>query len=126
MARQSVGSQPGIGQAQHVAIACPDLVDFARRARERGLRFLPVPDNYYDDVAARFDLPERTLATLRDLDLLYDRDEHGEFYHLYTPTVGEVFLEIVQRTGGYEGFGAPNAPVRLAAQHATLLPDPPG
>lgn len=125
-ARQSVGSQPGIGQAQHVAIACPDLVDFARRARGRGLRFLPVPDNYYDDLAARFDLPEQTLATLRELDLLYDRDEHGEFYHLYTPTVGEVFLEIVQRTGRYEGFGAPNAPVRLAAQHATLLPDAPG
>lgn len=114
MARQGARA----GRAQHVAISCPDLVGFARRARERGLHFLPVPANYYDDLAARFDLPADTLATLRELDLLYDRDDDGEFYHLYTPTVGEVFLEIVQRVGGYEGFGAPNAPVRLAAQHA--------
>ncbi|GAB95257.1 4-hydroxyphenylpyruvate dioxygenase [Kineosphaera limosa] len=121
MARQSVGSHPGIGQVQHVAISCPDLIGLARRARDRGLEFLPVPANYYDDLAARFDLPAQTLATLRELNLLYDRDDRGEFYHLYTPTVGEVFLEIVQRTDGYDGYGAPNAPVRLAAQLATLL-----
>jgi len=27
-----------------------------------------------------------------------------------------VFFEVVQRTGGYAGYGAANAPVRLAAQ----------
>lgn len=81
-----------------------------------------MPDNYYDDLAARSDLPADTLATLRDLDLLYDRDEYGEFLHLYTATVGEVFLEVVQRIGGYDGFGAPNATVRLATQHACRTP----
>jgi 4-hydroxyphenylpyruvate dioxygenase len=30
--------------------------------------------------------------------------------------VGRVFFEIVQRTGGYRGYGAANAPDRLAAQ----------
>ena len=49
--------------------------------------------------------------------LLYDRDEHGEFLRFYTATLGEVFVEVVERRGGYEGFGAPNAPVRLAAQY---------
>jgi 4-hydroxyphenylpyruvate dioxygenase len=29
-----------------------------------------------------------------------------------------LFLELVQRTGGYAGYGAGNAPVRLAAQRA--------
>ena len=39
--------------------------------------------------------------------------------HFYTATVGEVFFEVVQRNGGYDGYGAANAPVRLAAQRAS-------
>ena len=39
--------------------------------------------------------------------------------YFYTATVGEVFFEVVQRHGGYDGYGAANAPVRLAAQHAS-------
>ena len=50
--------------------------------------------------------------------MLYDRDDHGDFTHFYTATVGSVFFEVVQRRGGYDGYGATNAPVRLAAQHA--------
>jgi 4-hydroxyphenylpyruvate dioxygenase len=104
------------GLPQHVAFACDDIVALAGRARERGLRFLPVPDNYYDDLDARFDLDPSFLATLRSHGLLYDRDAGGEFVHFYTATVGEVFFEVVERRGGYDGYGAPNAPVRLAAQ----------
>ncbi|MEU7864144.1 TIM barrel protein [Nonomuraea sp. NPDC049141] len=100
---------------QHIALACDDIVAIARRLRAAhpGL-LLPVPANYYDDLAARYDVPPE----LRELGLLYDRDEHGEFLHLYTITAGRVFFEIVQRVGGYQGYGAANAPVRLAAQHA--------
>ncbi|MFD1858381.1 sugar phosphate isomerase/epimerase and 4-hydroxyphenylpyruvate domain-containing protein [Aeromicrobium camelliae] len=102
--------------AQHVAVRCDDVVAVAREARQRGLRFLPIPDNYYDDLAARFGLDPSTLDVLRELDLLYDRDADGEFIHFYTPIVGGVFLELVERRGAYDGYGAPNAPVRLAAQ----------
>ena len=35
----------------------------------------------------------------------------GEFVHFYTATVGAVFFEVVQRSGGYDGYGAANAPV---------------
>ncbi|MGJ9412726.1 bifunctional sugar phosphate isomerase/epimerase/4-hydroxyphenylpyruvate dioxygenase family protein [Aeromicrobium sp. CF4.19] len=103
--------------AQHVAFASPDVVEVARRARDAGLQPLPVPQNYYDDLAARFDLGRERLAELRELGVLYDRDRTGEFLHFYTETIGAVFLEVVQRGGEYRGFGAPNAPVRLAAQH---------
>jgi 4-hydroxyphenylpyruvate dioxygenase len=48
---------------------------------------------------------------------MYDRDERGEFLHFYTESLGSVFFEIVERRGGYAGYGATNAPVRLAAQH---------
>ena len=104
------------GLPQHVAFGCEDILTLARRARERGLRFLPVPDNYYDDLDARFDLDPDLLATLRELGLLYDRDAGGEFLHFYTATVGRMFFEVVERRGGYDGYGAANAPVRLAAQ----------
>ncbi|WP_328437462.1 sugar phosphate isomerase/epimerase and 4-hydroxyphenylpyruvate domain-containing protein [Streptomyces sp. NBC_00444] len=104
--------------AQHIALATDDVVAAARRFRDSGGRLLPIPANYYDDLAARYEFADGELATYRELGILYDRDAEGEFRHCYTQTIGRVFFELVQRDGGYRGYGAPNAPVRLAAQHA--------
>ncbi|MDK1327678.1 sugar phosphate isomerase/epimerase and 4-hydroxyphenylpyruvate domain-containing protein [Arthrobacter sp. zg-Y1143] len=112
----AVESEPG-GYPQHIAFACTDLVAVARQAAGRGLRFLPVPANYYEDLAARFRLEPDFLAALQELNLLYDRDGDGAFLHFYTATVGNVFFEVVERRGRYDGYGAPNAPVRLASQY---------
>lgn len=101
---------------EHIAVHTHDIFTLARRAVAAGMEFLAVPRNYYEDLAARFGLDEETLSELQELNLLYDRDEHGAFLHFYTETVGTMFLEVVQRKGGYDGYGAPNAPVRLAAQ----------
>lgn len=101
---------------RHVAVRVDDAVAAARSARERGLVFLPIPSNYYDDLEARFGLGRARIAELRRLGLLYDRDENGDFVHFYTPTIGDVFFEIVERCEGYAGYGAANAPVRLSAQ----------
>ncbi|GAA1461532.1 bifunctional sugar phosphate isomerase/epimerase/4-hydroxyphenylpyruvate dioxygenase family protein [Williamsia maris] len=106
----------GSAPTQHVAFACTDVLGVARAARARGLPFLPVPDNYYDYVAGKFGVDASVVAELRELDLLYDRDTDGEFVHFYTRTVGNVFFEFVERRGHYDGYGADNAPVRLAAQ----------
>jgi 4-hydroxyphenylpyruvate dioxygenase len=116
----SVGAAPtdDTVHAQHVALATDDVVAAARRFREAGGSLLPVPANYYDDLAARFEFAGGELETYRDLGILYDRDARGVFRHCYTRTVGRVFFELVQREGGYQGYGAANAPVRLAAQHA--------
>ncbi|HEU4668783.1 MAG TPA: TIM barrel protein [Arthrobacter sp.] len=105
---------------EHIAFAVDDLVATARAARDRGLEFLQIPANYYEDLDARFDLEPGFLATLKDLNLLYDRDAGGEFLHFYTATVGSVFFEMVERRGGYDGYGAPNAPVRHAVQYDSL------
>ncbi|MFF1383735.1 bifunctional sugar phosphate isomerase/epimerase/4-hydroxyphenylpyruvate dioxygenase family protein [Arthrobacter sp. NPDC058288] len=105
---------------EHIAFAVDDLVETARAARDRGLDFLQIPANYYEDLDARFDLDPAFLATLRELNLLYDRDADGEFLHFYTATVGSVFFEMVERRGGYDGYGAPNAPVRHAVQYDHL------
>jgi 4-hydroxyphenylpyruvate dioxygenase len=102
---------------EHVAVACDDIFTAAATAVARGLDFLPVPENYYEDLEARFDLEPELLERLRENNILYDMDEDGEFLHFYTSTIGSVFFEMVERVDGYQGYGAPNAPVRLAAQH---------
>jgi 4-hydroxyphenylpyruvate dioxygenase len=104
--------------AQHIALATDDVVAAARRFRAAGGRLLPMPANYYEDLAARYELPADDLETYRDLGILYDRDAGGAFRHCYTETVGRVFFELVQRDPGYGGYGAANASVRLAAQHS--------
>ncbi|MFG3027611.1 bifunctional sugar phosphate isomerase/epimerase/4-hydroxyphenylpyruvate dioxygenase family protein [Streptomyces sp. NPDC048253] len=116
----TVGAAPGddTAHARHIALATDDVVAAARRFTEAGGRLLAIPANYYDDLAARFEFAHGELDTYRDLGILYDRDAHGVFRHCYTHTVGRVFFELVQREGGYQGYGAANAPVRLAAQHA--------
>ncbi|NYD77906.1 bifunctional sugar phosphate isomerase/epimerase/4-hydroxyphenylpyruvate dioxygenase family protein [Arthrobacter cupressi] len=117
--QEDAGQQDGGRKSyqEHIAFAVDDLVGLARNARDRGLEFLEIPANYYEDLAARFSLDPGFLATLKELNLLYDRDASGEFLHFYTATVGSVFFEMVERRGGYDGYGAPNAPVRHAVQY---------
>ncbi|WP_062301335.1 sugar phosphate isomerase/epimerase and 4-hydroxyphenylpyruvate domain-containing protein [Demequina subtropica] len=104
--------------ARHIAVRCDDARAAARRARAAGLPMMAVPDNYYDDLDARFgpSLEAALLSELRELGMFYDRDARGDFLHFYSPIVGGVFVEIVERRGGYDGYGAASAPVRLAAQ----------
>ncbi|WP_338693182.1 TIM barrel protein [Streptomyces sp. Q6] len=115
-----VGPAPGDDheRAQHIALATDDVVAAARRFRAAGGQLLAVPGNYYDDLAARFTFGPGELEMYQELGILYDRDAHGAFRHCYTRTLGRVFFELVQRDDGYRGYGAQNAPVRLAAQHA--------
>jgi 4-hydroxyphenylpyruvate dioxygenase len=115
----SVGPTPtdDTARAQHIALATDDVVAAARAFRAAGGRLLAVPANYHDDLAARFEFADGELETYRELGILYDRDAGGAFRHCYTETVGRVFFELVQRDTGYQGYGAQNAPVRLAAQH---------
>ncbi|MFZ0040813.1 MAG: TIM barrel protein [Solirubrobacteraceae bacterium] len=102
---------------QHVAFACADIFAAGQQMREQGVGPLPIPDNYYDDLATRWDLDPRLLGAMQELDVLYDRDDAGEFLHFYTPTIaGRLFFEVVDRRGGYDGYGAADAPVRMAAQ----------
>ncbi|MCO4253073.1 bifunctional sugar phosphate isomerase/epimerase/4-hydroxyphenylpyruvate dioxygenase family protein [Pseudarthrobacter raffinosi] len=105
---------------EHIAFAVDDLVATARDCKARGLEFLQIPANYYEDLDARFGLVPDFLATLQELNLLYDRDADGEFLHFYTATVGSVFFEMVERRAAYDGYGAPNAPVRHAVQYDHL------
>ncbi|GLR66148.1 4-hydroxyphenylpyruvate dioxygenase [Acidocella aquatica] len=108
----SEAAGPGV---HHVAFATPDILTATQNARAAGLTALPIPANYYEDLAARFGLDDDTLAELEKRGILYDRDAHGDFRHAYTPSFsGRFFFELLERHG-YQGYGASNAPIRLAA-----------
>ena len=101
---------------QQIALSTDDIFAAVEAAKATGVALLPIPDNYYDDLATRFDLAPDLLARMRALGVLYDRVKDGEFFHVYTRTFRDrFFFEIVQRRN-YDLFGAANTPVRLAAQ----------
>ncbi len=101
---------------QHIAFATDDLLATVAQLERNGVRLLAIPENYYDDLLAKTDLPAEQLATLRAHNILYDREGSAEYLQVYTETFDQrFFFEIVQRRG-YRGYGAANAPVRLAAQ----------
>ena len=101
---------------QQIALSTDDIFAAVEAAKARGVAFLPIPDNYYDDLATRFDIAPDLLARMRALGVLYDRVKDGEFFHIYTTTFQDrFFFEIVERHN-YDLFGAANTPVRLAAQ----------
>ena len=109
---------------QHIALATADIFATVDRLRANGVGLLPIPDNYYDDLEARTDLTSEQIERLRSNNVLYDRDGSAEYFQIYTETLleGGFFFEIVERRN-YTGFGAANAPIRLAAQ-ATRAPHP--
>ena len=107
---------------QHVAFATTDMVATVARLQQNGVKLLPIPENYYDDLEAKFGLAPDLLDRLREGNILYDRDEGGEYFQVYTQTFEErFFFEIVERRG-YAGFGAANAAIRLAAQTRLARP----
>ncbi|MCX7319775.1 MAG: TIM barrel protein [Hyphomicrobiales bacterium] len=111
---------------QHIAFGCDDIFAAVAEMRQRGALFLRIPDNYYDDVDAKYGLDPALMSALRDNQILYDRDGDGdgdgEFFQIYTHAFDDrFFFEIVERRN-YQGFGAPNAGIRLAAQAREARP----
>jgi 4-hydroxyphenylpyruvate dioxygenase len=101
---------------QHIAFATDDILATVARLQANGIRLLSIPENYYDDLVARVDMPAARLKVLKANNILYDREGENEYLQAYTPSFKDVFFfEIVERRG-YKGFGAVNAPIRLTAQ----------
>ncbi|WP_440412464.1 bifunctional sugar phosphate isomerase/epimerase/4-hydroxyphenylpyruvate dioxygenase family protein [Neorhizobium petrolearium] len=108
---------------QHIAFETDDIFATAAALEENGFRRLQISPNYYGDVEARFGLAPDLADRLRRENILYDRDEHGEYFQLYSETYGEgFFFEIVQRRA-YRGYGAPNAIFRIAALKKLIRPE---
>jgi 4-hydroxyphenylpyruvate dioxygenase len=107
---------------QHLAFATNDIFATATALAANGFRQLSLSQNYYDDIEARFDIAPDFADRLRAANILYDRDAQGEYFQLYCPVYGDGFIfEIVERRGAYQGYGAPNASFRIAAQKRVLM-----
>jgi 4-hydroxyphenylpyruvate dioxygenase len=101
---------------QHIAFATADVFAAAEAAHAAGLPRLEIPRNYYDDLEARWGLDPWLVERMASCDVLYDREGEAEYFQFYTRAFARrVFFEVVERRG-YDGYGAPNAPIRLAAQ----------
>ena len=109
---------------QHLAFETDDIFATAQRLKSDGFHPLEISRNYYDDLEARFGLDPEFSDRLMAEGILYDRDGNGgEYFQLYSPTFGDgFFFEIVERRGGYSGYGAANAQFRIAAQKRHLPP----
>lgn len=98
---------PGV---QHVALRTDDIIGAVASLRARGIRFLGVPDAYYDEAPRRLPGIDLPWARLAELGILVDRDAHGHLLQIFTENVASrptVFLEIIQRVGA-RGFGEGN------------------
>ncbi|WP_020559622.1 bifunctional sugar phosphate isomerase/epimerase/4-hydroxyphenylpyruvate dioxygenase family protein [Thiofilum flexile] len=98
---------------QHIALQCEDIFAVAKQLNPNHI--LPISPNYYEEVQADFLLDDALIERLRAYNILYDMNEQGEFFHIYTRHINGLFFEIVQRNN-YQGFGERNAAARLAAQ----------
>ncbi len=108
---------------QHIAFETDDIFATAEALAARGFPVLAVGPNYYGDLAARFGLEADFVARLKAANLFYDEDGQGSYFQLYSRVQPHgLFFEIVERGGGYEGYGAPNAPFRIAAQKRAMRP----
>ncbi|RUX34453.1 sugar phosphate isomerase/epimerase and 4-hydroxyphenylpyruvate domain-containing protein [Mesorhizobium sp. M2A.F.Ca.ET.042.01.1.1] len=108
---------------QHIAFASDEIFATAAKLKAFGFQPLQISQNYYDDLAARFDLNPEFVDRLRQSNILYDRDDIGEYFQCYSRSFGDgFFFEIVERRNGYRGYGAVNAPFRIAALKRLMPP----
>jgi 4-hydroxyphenylpyruvate dioxygenase len=94
---------------QHIALATLDIHTTVEQLRRNGVRFMDVPDSYYDAVERRIPGHGQDLDRLRENRILIDGSgPRALLLQIFTETViGPIFFEIIERHGN-EGFGEGN------------------
>lgn len=106
---------------QHIAFATDDIFETSDKLNNSGFHRLAFSSNYYDSIQASYGLLSEFRNKLEAGSILYSRNESGEFFQIYSQRIWNgLFVEIVERRGGYQGYGARNAPIRLAAQQRVV------
>src|SRR5436305_6563814 len=96
---------------QHIALAANEIYATVEALRGHDVKFMSVPETYYEAVDARLPGHGEDLARLKRDQILIDgapAQGQGLLLQIFTETViGPIFFEIIQRKGN-EGFGEGN------------------
>jgi 4-hydroxyphenylpyruvate dioxygenase len=98
---------PGV---QHIALRTDDIITTVAALRARGVRFMQVPDTYYDEARTRVAGVDVQWDALQAANVLVDRDHEGHLLQIFTETITDrpaLFFEIIERRGA-RGFGEGN------------------
>lgn len=96
---------------QHIALNTNDIYKTVHGLRKQGVKFLDVPDTYYEMVQDRLPWHQEPLNQLNAEKILIDGEidpKDGLLLQIFTENIfGPVFFEIIQRKGN-QGFGEGN------------------
>lgn len=96
---------------QHMALTTENIYNTVNSLRKQGVKFLDVPDTYYEMLNARLPWHEEPVDSLNQEKILIDGDsdpKDGLLLQIFTQNIfGPVFFEIIQRKGN-QGFGEGN------------------
>ena len=95
---------------QHIAFSSSDILNSIQSLRSAGNEFLSPPGAYYEMLGKRIGEIEEDIPTLRDNNVLVDRDRWGYLMQIFTRPVESrptLFLEVIQRRNA-RGFGGGN------------------
>ena len=94
---------------QHIAFEVDDLIAVVREYRERGVKFISIPDRYYQNLRAEF--PELPIQMMQENQILCEKDGDKLLLQVFTEPIGDrptLFYEFIQRINNYKGFGTDN------------------
>lgn len=93
---------------QHIALTSENIYKTVNTLRTQGVKFLDVPDTYYEMLDERLPWHQEPVPQLNAEKILMDGEtdpKHGLLLQIFTENIfGPVFFEIIQRKGN-QGFG---------------------
>lgn len=98
---------PGV---QHIAMATNNIIETVTDLQTRGVDFLIIPSDYYENLTERVGEIDEEIDALQKLGILVDRDDEGYLLQIFTKPVQNrptLFYEIIQRKGA-KSFGKGN------------------
>jgi 4-hydroxyphenylpyruvate dioxygenase len=102
----------------HVALHSGDIVATVAAMRERGVQFVTVAPERYDELIAPIPRVREPFADLRAQSILCDEDGPGYLLQIFTAPLHDrptTFFEIIQRADGARGFGGKNVGALIEA-----------
>ena len=83
---------------QHIALLTDNIYNSVEQLRKNGIKFLDVPDTYYEMLDKRIPNHGEDLERMKENKILIDGEEGSILLQIFTkPVIGPVFFEIIQR-----------------------------